>query len=43
MGNLSLVAVLFDLDGTVCDARHAAADLVSYQFKKPIRILRVVG
>jgi len=42
MGNLGLVVALFDLDGTLCDARHVAADLVIYQFKKPTRIPRVV-
>lgn len=42
MGNLGLVVALFDLDGTLCNARYIAASLVSYQFKNPARIPRVV-
>ena len=32
------VFALFDLDGTICDARHLAAILVAHQFKYPARI-----
>ena len=37
-----LVVALFDLDGTLCNARHMATSLVSYQFKNPARIPRAV-
>ena len=37
-----LVVALFDLDGTLCNARHMATSLVSYQFKNPARIPRTV-
>jgi len=42
MGNPGLVVALFDLDGTLCNARHLAASVVSYQFRKPARIPRTV-
>ena len=42
MGNPGLVVALFDLDGTLCNARHLAARLVSYQFKNHTRIPSVV-
>jgi len=32
------VFALFDLDGTLCNARYLASDLIGYQFKKPARI-----
>ena len=35
------VVALFDLDGTLCNARYMAASLVNYQFKNPVRIPRV--
>lgn len=38
MRNLGLVVALFDLDGTLCNARHLAASIVGYQFKNPARI-----
>jgi len=38
MGNTGLVVALFDLDGTLCNARHLAASIVGYQFKNPARI-----
>lgn len=42
MRNAGLVVALFDLDGTLCNARHLAASIVGYQFKHPTRIPRVV-
>jgi len=42
MGNTSLVVALFDLDGTLCNARHLAWSVISYQFRKPTRIPRAV-
>ena len=38
MGNPGLVVALFDLDGTLCNARHLAASIVGYQFRNPTRI-----
>ena len=38
MGNTGLVVALFDLDGTLCNARHLAASIVGYQFRNPARI-----
>jgi len=42
MKNAGLVIALFDLDGTLCNARHLAASIIGYQFKHPTRIPRVV-
>jgi len=42
MENPGLVIALFDLDGTLCNARYMATSLVSYQFKNPARIPRAV-
>ena len=38
IGNPGLAVALFDLDGTLCNARHLAASIVGYQFKNPARI-----
>ncbi len=38
MGNTSLVVALFDLDGTLCNARYLATSIVGFQFKNPTRI-----
>jgi len=39
MGNNSLVVALFDLDGTLCNARyHLASSIAGFQFKNPTRI-----
>jgi hypothetical protein len=32
------VVALFDLEGTLCNARYMAASLVNYQSKNPVRI-----
>lgn len=42
MRNASLIVALFDLDGTLCNARHLAASIIGYQFKHPTRIPRVI-
>ena len=38
MENPGVVVALFDLDGTLCNARHLAASIVGYQFRNPARI-----
>jgi len=38
MENPGVVVALFDLDGTLCNARHLVASIVGYQFKNPARI-----
>jgi len=43
MGNPGLVVALFDLDGTLCNARHLAASIVGYQFRNPARIPSAVS
>lgn len=42
IANYGSVVALFDLDGTLCNARYLAAKIVSYQLKNPTRIISVV-
>lgn len=42
MGTPGLVVALFDLDGTLCNARYLPASLISYRLKRPTRIPRAV-